>query len=174
MLSDDIKTEGSPLLQEEYGGDLPTGHARVARAKNGLAMNSRMANSMRRLRSFNTYSTPILDQSRCRSNKVDRVADVRRAVELAPSSADVADLACFVLAPSGYSEEAAAHAERAMVLNPNYPAVYLGNLGNAYRLAGRTEQAIAAFKTYRPSLHRQCSAGRLAAHALDREHSFGR
>ena len=27
MLSDDIKTEGSPLLQEEYGGDLPTGHA---------------------------------------------------------------------------------------------------------------------------------------------------
>jgi hypothetical protein len=27
LLSDDIKTEGSPLLQEEYGGDLPTGHA---------------------------------------------------------------------------------------------------------------------------------------------------
>jgi adenylate cyclase len=32
--------------------------------------------------------------------------------------------------------------------NPNYPAVYLGTLGNAYRLSGRTEQAIAAFKAY--------------------------
>jgi adenylate cyclase len=78
----------------------------------------------------------------------DAVADARRAVELAPGSADVADLACFVLAPSGYPEEAAAQTEKAMVLNPNYPAVYLGNLGNAYRLAGRTEQAIAAFKAY--------------------------
>ena len=26
--------------------------------------------------------------------------------------------------------------------------MYLGNLGNAYRLSGRTEQAIAAFKAY--------------------------
>ena len=35
-----------------------------------------------------------------------------------------------------------------MTLSPNYPAVYLGTLGNAYRLSGRTEQAIAAFKAY--------------------------
>jgi adenylate cyclase len=78
----------------------------------------------------------------------EAVADARRAVELAPGSADVADLACFVLAPSGYPEEAAAQTEKAMALSPNYPAVYLGNLGNAYRLSGRTEQAIAAFKAY--------------------------
>ncbi len=78
----------------------------------------------------------------------EAVADARRAVELAPGSADVADLACFVLAPSGCPEEAAAQTEKAMALSPNYPAVYLGNLGNAYRLAGRTEQAIAAFKAY--------------------------
>ena len=35
-----------------------------------------------------------------------------------------------------------------MELNPNYPAVYLGNLGFAYRLAGCIEEAIATFKAY--------------------------
>jgi adenylate cyclase len=35
-----------------------------------------------------------------------------------------------------------------MALSPNYPAYYLGTLGDAYRLSGRTEQAIAAFKAY--------------------------
>ena len=38
--------------------------------------------------------------------------------------------------------------EKAMTLSPNYPAVYLGTLGNAYRLSGRTEQAIEAFQAY--------------------------
>ena len=76
----------------------------------------------------------------------EAVAHARRAVKLAPGSADVADLAGFVLAPSRYPEEAAPKTEKAMVLNPNYHEVYPGNLGNAYRLSGRTEQAIAAFK----------------------------
>ena len=35
-----------------------------------------------------------------------------------------------------------------MILSPNYPAYYLGQLGNAYRLAGRIEEAIAAFNSY--------------------------
>jgi adenylate cyclase len=35
-----------------------------------------------------------------------------------------------------------------MQLSPNYPANYLGHLGNAYRLAGRFEEAIAAFKAF--------------------------
>jgi adenylate cyclase len=34
----------------------------------------------------------------------------------------------------------------AMALNPRYPADYLGHLGEAYRLAGQLEDAIAAFK----------------------------
>ena len=38
--------------------------------------------------------------------------------------------------------------EKAIALSPHYPPVYLGTLGNAYRLAGRTEQAIATFKAY--------------------------
>src|SRR4029077_1787288 len=57
-------------------------------------------------------------------------------------------LASFVLAPSGYPDEAVVQSEKAIALSPNYPAVYLGTLGNAYRLSGRTEKAIAAFNAY--------------------------
>jgi adenylate cyclase len=72
----------------------------------------------------------------------------RRAVQLAPGSADAATLACFVLAFAGYAEEAIAHGEKAMTLSPNYPGYYLGHVGNAYRLAHRPAEAIAAFKAY--------------------------
>ena len=78
----------------------------------------------------------------------EAVAEARKAVQLAPGAADTADLASHVLTASGFPEEAVVLSEKAMVLNPNYPAVYLGSLGNAYRLSGRTEQAIAAFKAY--------------------------
>ncbi|THD54044.1 MAG: tetratricopeptide repeat protein [Bradyrhizobium sp.] len=66
----------------------------------------------------------------------------RRARLIQPNSP------AHVLTPSGYSEEAVVLSEKAISLSPNHPAVYLGTLGNAYRLSGRTEQAIAAFKSY--------------------------
>ena len=78
----------------------------------------------------------------------DAAVHARRAVQLAPGSADATTFACFVLAFAGYPEEAVTHGERARTLSPNYPAYYLGHLGNAYRLAGRFEEAIAAFKAY--------------------------
>jgi len=78
----------------------------------------------------------------------EAVVEARRSIQLAPGSADVATLASFILAPSGYPAEAVAQAEKAIALNPNYPPVYLGHLGNAYHLAGRIEEAIAAFKAY--------------------------
>jgi adenylate cyclase len=78
----------------------------------------------------------------------EAAAYARRAVHLAPSSADVATFACFVLAFAGYPQEAVAHGERAMTLSPHRPAFYWGHLGNAYRLAGRMQDAIAAFQAY--------------------------
>ena len=33
-------------------------------------------------------------------------------------------------------------------MSPHYPANYLGHLGNAYRLTGRFDEAIAAFKAF--------------------------
>ena len=78
----------------------------------------------------------------------EAVEHAKRAVQLAPGSADAATFACFVFASSGYPEEALAQIERAMNLSPNYPANYLGHLGNAYRLTGKIEEAITAFKAY--------------------------
>ena len=71
-----------------------------------------------------------------------------QAARLAPGSADAVSFACVVLTNVGETQAAVAHGERAMILSPNYPASYLGQLGNAYRLAGRIEEAIAAFKAY--------------------------
>ena len=59
----------------------------------------------------------------------------RRAAHLASGSADAVAFACVVLANAGNPQEAVAHGERAKILSPNYPASYLGQLGNAYRLA---------------------------------------
>jgi len=78
----------------------------------------------------------------------EAVRDARRAVELAPGSADVAEFASFVLAPAGFPEEAVVQSEKAIALNPNHPAVYFGALGHAYHLSGRIEEAIEAFKAY--------------------------
>lgn len=78
----------------------------------------------------------------------EAVRDARRAIELAPGSADAAAFASFVLASSGLPKEALVQIEKAMVLSPNYPANYLGHLGNANRLCGRIDEAIAAFKAY--------------------------
>ena len=72
----------------------------------------------------------------------------RKATRLAPGSADAASLACFTLAFAGYPDEAVAHGERALTLSPTHPGYYLGHLGNAYRLAGRLDEAIAAFRSY--------------------------
>ena len=78
----------------------------------------------------------------------EAVAHARRAVQLAPGSADAAHFASFVLASAGYAKEAVGESKRAMALNPNYPPYYLGNLGYALRLAGQVEEAITAFKAY--------------------------
>ncbi len=78
----------------------------------------------------------------------EAVAHARKSVELAPGSADAAAFACFVLASSGFPEEAVTQIEKAIALSPRYPPTYLGHLGNAYRLAGRLDKAIAAFLEY--------------------------
>ena len=93
---------------------------------------------------YRTSSVLLLAQRRYE----EAVVSAKRSVQLAPGSADVGELASFVLASSGHPEEALILIEKAMALNPNHPAVYFGILGNAYRLSGRIEEAIAAFKAY--------------------------
>lgn len=78
----------------------------------------------------------------------EAVAEARASIELAPNSADVASMASFVFCCSGLAEEALIEIKKAIRLHPIHPAYFLGHLGNAYRLAGRFDEAIAAFKAY--------------------------
>ena len=78
----------------------------------------------------------------------EAVFNARKAVQLAPGSADVAELASFILTPSGYPEEGLVLLQKAITLSPNHPPMYLGSLGNAYRLSGQIDEAIAAFEAY--------------------------
>lgn len=83
-----------------------------------------------------------------RGDHAEAVRLVRRSRRLAPGSADLALVAGFVLTSTGHAGEAAAEMERAMALNPHYPAIYLGFLGNAYRLSGRSAQAIGVLEEF--------------------------
>jgi tetratricopeptide (TPR) repeat protein len=75
-------------------------------------------------------------------------AAARKAAKLGPNLPDVLVFGGFVLACCGHAREAIGQIEKAMALSPNYQAWYLGVLGNAYRLVGRPEEAIAAFRGY--------------------------
>jgi adenylate cyclase len=79
----------------------------------------------------------------------EAVEAARQAVKLGPNLPDVLVFASYVLTCSGYAAEAVALSEKAMSLSPTYPANYLGQLGNTYRLAGRSDDALKAFAAYR-------------------------
>jgi len=78
----------------------------------------------------------------------EAVAEMQEAESLAPNSADIAATASYVFCSSGLAEESVIAIERAIRLHPSHPPRYVGHLGNAYRLAGRFDEAIAAFKKY--------------------------
>ena len=53
----------------------------------------------------------------------EAVSHARKAVQLAPGAADILNNASFILAPSGFPEEALILAQKSIALNPNHPAV---------------------------------------------------
>ena len=82
-------------------------------------------------------------------SRFDAAAEAaRKAVKLGPNLPDVLVFASYALTCSGHAAEAIGLSERAMTLSPTYPANYLGQLGNTYRMAGRPDDALAAFRAY--------------------------
>jgi adenylate cyclase len=78
----------------------------------------------------------------------DAAIEARRAIKVGPSMADVLGFSAFVLASCGRAVEAIGHAEKAIALSPKHPGWYFGVLGNAYRLAGHRDAALAAFRSH--------------------------
>src|SRR5712692_1224471 len=74
------------------------------------------------------------------------IAEAEKAIALDPNYAEayvtLADMLCF----AGQPEPAVGLVEQAMRLNPRYPPYYLWSLGHAYRLLGRSEEAITALR----------------------------
>jgi tetratricopeptide (TPR) repeat protein len=75
------------------------------------------------------------------------IAEAERAIALDPNNADSYMALAEILTYPGRSAEAIGWMEKAMRLNPRYPALYLRILGTAYYWTGRTEEAIAAFES---------------------------
>ena len=81
-----------------------------------------------------------------RKQHVQAIAEQERAIALNPNDADgYADLA-EILAWAGRPEDALGLVEKAMRLNPHYPANNLFILGFAYSTMERYEEAMPALK----------------------------
>jgi adenylate cyclase len=74
------------------------------------------------------------------------IAEGERAIAFSPNNAGMHIILAMIMGYAGRVDEAIELAEKAMRLSPYYPAFYLGVLGRSYRMAGRHEEALAAFK----------------------------
>lgn len=76
------------------------------------------------------------------------IANFSTALAINPNHADVSARLVVTLAFNEQFEEGITVAQNAMRLNPRYPGWYAGVYGFALRLAGRYDEAIAAFQEY--------------------------
>jgi len=74
------------------------------------------------------------------------VVEAQRVIALAPSAAEGYWRLGQALYAAGQPQEAISLIEKAMRLNPHYPAFYLLDLGTAYAVVGRCEEALAPLK----------------------------
>jgi len=74
------------------------------------------------------------------------IAEAERTIALDPNNADHYAMLSYMLSYAGQPEKAVEVMEQALRLNPQPPAWYFYNLGLAYRLTGRVEEAIATLK----------------------------
>jgi len=74
------------------------------------------------------------------------IAELEEAIALSPNSADGHAVLGDILNWAGNPEKAIGLVKKAMRLNPRYPSWYLWELGHAYFLTGRYEEAIEKFK----------------------------
>jgi adenylate cyclase len=75
------------------------------------------------------------------------VAQMERAITIAPNDADAWETLAEVQGWGGQPQESLRNIGKAMRLNPHYPFFYLWTLGHAHYLAGHRPEAIDTFRT---------------------------
>lgn len=80
-------------------------------------------------------------------NHAAAVLNADKSVELAPSHATIVAVSGNILNKCGQPERAIKRIRKAMRLSPVYPAWFLHILGQSSRLLGRSDAAIAAYRT---------------------------
>jgi adenylate cyclase len=75
------------------------------------------------------------------------IAEGERALALDPNGAMVHTYYGMTLIYADRTEEAIPFLKKAIRLNPVGPPFYFGSLGHAYRIMGRFEEAVSAYKT---------------------------
>jgi len=89
----------------------------------------------------------LLGKVYSRKNQHEKaIAELKKAIALSPNSADGLVGLGYILNFAGRPEEAIGLVKKAMRLNPMYPAYYLWELGHAYFITGRYEEAIETLK----------------------------
>jgi len=73
------------------------------------------------------------------------ISEGERAIALSPNNAGMHIILAGVMGYAGRVDDAIELAEKAMRLSPYYPAFYLAVLGRSYRMAGRHQEALAAY-----------------------------
>jgi adenylate cyclase len=74
------------------------------------------------------------------------IAAAERAVVLNPNGAEAYAFLGYTLAVSGRAEEGIEFCKKAILLSPIPPSTYLHQLGIAYRIAGRYDEAISVYR----------------------------
>jgi adenylate cyclase len=74
------------------------------------------------------------------------IAELEKAIALSPNDADQLVGLGYILDFAGRPEKAIGLVKKAMRLNPMYPVYYLWELGHAYFLTGRYQEAIETLK----------------------------
>ena len=96
------------------------------------------------------YTYYLLAGIHLRKNEHDlAVANIRKASEMAPNSADILSYKANVLNYSGEPAEALSSIFKAMRLNPQYPNWYDGQVGLSYHLQGDYQKALDNYRKMR-------------------------
>ena len=74
------------------------------------------------------------------------IVEAEQAIALDPNGADSLVALGYALSIAGRPEEAIVLIKKAIRSNPIAPGHYFGNLGRAYRMTGKYDEAIAAYK----------------------------